>query len=79
MFEVDVFHPSLAQAARTTRTYDALASLFTPNNKKIVNVFGNVHPAENRQIGVEIFKRLTGWLKDGTIVVRALRATLKCH
>lgn len=36
--------------------------------KKIVHVFGNVHPPENRQIGVEVYKRLTGWLKNGEVV-----------
>lgn len=40
------------------------------NGKKIVNVAGNVHFSQNRQIGIEVYKRLTGWLRDGVIVVR---------
>ncbi|EJF58192.1 GroES-like protein [Dichomitus squalens] len=37
-------------------------------DKKIVNVFGNVHSPENRQLGVEQYSRLTEWLKTGAIV-----------
>lgn len=39
------------------------------DGKKIVNVFGNVHPPQNRKIGVEVYSRLTEWLKNGVLVV----------
>ena len=32
----------------------------------------------NGELGVEIFKRLTGWLESGVIVVRSSRITLRC-
>ncbi|KAI0749287.1 GroES-like protein [Daedaleopsis nitida] len=38
------------------------------DGKKVVFLFGNPHPPENRQIGVEMHSRLTEWLKDGVIV-----------
>ncbi|KAI0749288.1 GroES-like protein [Daedaleopsis nitida] len=38
------------------------------DNKKIVHMFGMVHTPENRQVSVEVFSRLTEWLRDGTIV-----------
>lgn len=38
--------------------------------KKVVMAQGTVHFPDNRKIGVEVYKRLTGWLKDGVIVVR---------
>ncbi|CDO71820.1 hypothetical protein BN946_scf184939.g44 [Trametes cinnabarina] len=38
------------------------------DNKKIVNVFGNVHPPENREVGVQLYKHLTEWLQKGIIV-----------
>ncbi|KAI0749263.1 GroES-like protein [Daedaleopsis nitida] len=38
------------------------------DGKKIVNVFGNIHTPSNRKIGVEVYKRLTQWLKDGLLV-----------
>ena len=39
-------------------------------NKKVVNVFGSVHHAENRDFGVELYSRLTELLRTGAIVVR---------
>lgn len=46
------------------------------DGKKIVTMFGITHTPENRQVSVEVFSRLTEWLKDGTIVVRA-RSSLR--
>ena len=40
------------------------------DGKKVINVFGNVQPPQNRKIGVEMYKRLTGWLETGALVVR---------
>ncbi|KAI0760964.1 GroES-like protein [Trametes elegans] len=37
-------------------------------SKRVVNVFGIVHLPENREVGVELFKRLTEWLEKGIIV-----------
>ena len=48
------------------------------DNKTVVKVVGNVHPAANRQIGVEVYSRLTEWLKDGAIVVRAATLSDGC-
>ncbi|KAL7278933.1 hypothetical protein ACG7TL_006764 [Trametes sanguinea] len=38
------------------------------DNKTIVHVFGNVHTPENREVGVELYKRLTEWLEKGIVV-----------
>lgn len=40
------------------------------DGKKAVFVVGNVHLPENRQVGVEVYARLTEWLQKGTLVVR---------
>ncbi|KAI9000500.1 GroES-like protein [Trametes punicea] len=37
------------------------------DGKRIAYVFGNVHTPENRACGVEMYKRLTGWLAKGII------------
>ena len=47
-------------------------------NKRVVNVFGSVHHAENRDFGVELYSRLTELLRTGAIVVR-LRFSLLCN
>lgn len=39
------------------------------DGKRIVHVFGSVDPPFNRKISVEVYSRLTEWLKDGVIVV----------
>ena len=41
-------------------------------NKRVVHGFGIVHVPENREIGVQLFSRLTEWLQDGVIVVRTV-------
>ncbi|KAI0671357.1 GroES-like protein [Trametes maxima] len=38
------------------------------DNKKIVNVFGNVHTPENRQFGIDLYSHLTEYLEKGLIV-----------
>ncbi|KAI8999071.1 GroES-like protein [Trametes punicea] len=38
------------------------------DNKRVVTVFGNVHTPENREVGVELYKRLTEWLQKGVVV-----------
>ncbi|KAI0749264.1 hypothetical protein C8Q80DRAFT_613479 [Daedaleopsis nitida] len=38
--------------------------------KKVVMSWGTVHMPENQKIGVEVYRRLTGWLTDGVIVIR---------
>ena len=42
------------------------------DGKKVVMPFGLVHLPENRQGGVDTFKRLTEWLETGVLVVRVL-------
>ncbi|KAI0326574.1 GroES-like protein [Cubamyces sp. BRFM 1775] len=37
--------------------------------KEVLQVVGNVHQPENRQIGVELYARLTEWLQTGKLVV----------
>ena len=41
-------------------------------NKRVVHGFGIVHVPENREIGVQLFSRLTEWLQNGVIVVRTV-------
>ena len=41
------------------------------HSKRIVHGWGTAHVPENREIGVELFSRLTEWLRTGVIVVRA--------
>ena len=41
-------------------------------NKRVVHGFGIVHVPENREIGVQLFGRLTEWLQNGVIVVRTV-------
>ena len=38
--------------------------------KRVVHVWGNVQPAQMRATGVELYKRLPGWLESGAIRVR---------
>ena len=38
--------------------------------KRVVNVFGSMHHAENRAFGVEVYGRLEELLRTGAIVVR---------
>ncbi|RPD72429.1 GroES-like protein [Lentinus tigrinus ALCF2SS1-7] len=38
------------------------------DDKRVVHAFGSVHPPENRAVGVEIYKRLSEWLRTGVIV-----------
>ena len=50
------------------------AELKAPGDgKRVVSVFGNVHPPQNRKLGVEMYSRLTEWLEKGVLVVRVLR------
>ncbi|KAI0760963.1 GroES-like protein [Trametes elegans] len=37
-------------------------------NKRVVFVLGNVHLPENREVGVQLYSRLTEWLEKGIIV-----------
>ena len=47
------------------------AELKAPGDgKRVVSVFGNVHPPQNRKLGVEMYSRLTEWLEKGLLVVR---------
>ena len=41
------------------------------HSKRVVHGWGTVHVPENREIGMELFSRLTEWLRTGVIVVRA--------
>ncbi|KAI0696870.1 GroES-like protein [Cerioporus squamosus] len=38
------------------------------DNKRVVHGFGTVHVPENREIGLQLFSRLTEWLRTGVIV-----------
>ena len=40
------------------------------DRKTVVHMAGNVRFPENRQIGIQVYSRLTAWLRDGLIVVR---------
>ena len=40
------------------------------HSKRVVHGWGTVHVPENREIGMELFSRLTEWLRTGVIVVR---------
>ncbi|KAH9894862.1 GroES-like protein [Cubamyces lactineus] len=40
----------------------------TGEGKKVLQVVGNVHQPENRQVGVELYARLTEWLQTGKLV-----------
>ncbi|ESK92866.1 GroES-like protein [Moniliophthora roreri MCA 2997] len=40
----------------------------TVESKKVVAVYGNVHPESNRAFGKIIYKHFTSWLEDGTFV-----------
>ena len=42
----------------------------TGAGKRVVNVFGSMHHAENRAFGVEVYSRLEELLRSGAIVVR---------
>ncbi len=82
---------AISAADTQTLAYDALApggTLFIVLNdeipedkkkaggdKRVVHGFGSVHVPENREIGVQLFSRLTEWLETGVIVVR----TATCH
>ena len=48
------------------------------DGKRIVNVFGNVQPPQNRQIGIEMYSRLTEWLESGVLVVCGLNVLCSC-
>ncbi|KAI0655761.1 GroES-like protein [Cubamyces menziesii] len=38
------------------------------DNKTVVQAYGNVHPPQNRQVGVDLYARLTEWLQTGKLV-----------
>ncbi|TFK82276.1 GroES-like protein [Polyporus arcularius HHB13444] len=75
---------AISFADTQTLAYDALApggTLFIVLNdeipegkkkaggdKRVVHGFGSVHVPENREIGVQLFSRLTEWLETGVIV-----------
>ncbi|KAH9921177.1 GroES-like protein [Epithele typhae] len=77
-------YDAVSRTETASLAYDALASdgallLVLPDvlpadkrangdTKKVVSVYGVVHPPENRKIGVEVFSRVTGWLETGVLV-----------
>lgn len=46
------------------------------DGKKVVSTFGTVHAPFNRKLGVEVYRRLTEWLRTGVIVVGTI---LTCY
>ncbi|RDX56961.1 GroES-like protein [Lentinus brumalis] len=38
------------------------------DNKRLVQALGSSHPPENREVGVQLYNRLTEWLRTGVIV-----------
>ena len=52
---------------RHSRNPDALGSAMKEGDGK-----GNVHAPFTRKVGVEIYSRLTEWLRTGLVVVRSL-------
>ncbi|KAH9925013.1 GroES-like protein [Epithele typhae] len=41
-------------------------------DRSVVGVFGNVHAPQNRAVGVEMYRRLPGWLESGELVPNAV-------
>jgi hypothetical protein len=42
------------------------------DDKKVIKIYGSVHPATTREFGKEMYKKLTGLLEKGIIVVSLL-------
>ena len=47
------------------------------DGKRIVFSYGTVHAPFNRKVGVEVYSRLTEWLRTGVVVVRLAYSSLK--
>ncbi|KAH9940504.1 GroES-like protein [Epithele typhae] len=48
--------------------YDEIPAEIKSDDKKTLTMVGNVHLPQNRKVGVEMFKRVAGWLESGELV-----------
>ncbi|KAI0326572.1 GroES-like protein [Cubamyces sp. BRFM 1775] len=81
---IEVVYDAISLADTEALAYDALAPggvlvLVLPDvipaelkkegdNKTVIQALGNVHPPQNRRVGVELYAHLTEWLETGELV-----------
>ena len=46
------------------------------DGKRVVRPFSSLRLPANHALGLEVYNRMTGWLEDGTVVVRAPSQTI---